>query len=1153
MKKTPRPNPQSATFLLDRREFLKLSGLGVTGALSPGLIGCVAEEPGPPLGTGVLGRGFVVTARRPQDFVALRFQFVGLRLDPTKSKLIKSGTGPHRVIAHFPSQHILEQALPENASTFPATVEALLSGPSRLVFNVPGNVTEIPFSLEALLQAVRTFGISVTANALPPNPNLPPLGGSSGLVIGPALKQKLSKTSLLALQRMSGGSGVSLGQVDPGAIQIGLNPGPPEEPGALETAIELPFRLILSPNNKAGFTHADGPVASSGRVELWHTRLGIFEQGTLHERASFYRTLRAVWTRDNDGLNQPAFLASLASFDREQLVVQTADFSKQPTPRPVDARQLMLSSLGGFLDSRGEWEDNRSISMWEHRAALARDNFVKVVYNGYCYPSGHRATVVKITERKLKRPDAPHTAYLYQRCFIVIKEPLKNYGSVGREVPFEWLHIKQLVSPVLDNCPNFTKPDPNQPAPPPEPFVPTVDGQPFRFPVEVLDRDGQVRRFDMPIVWIPLEDGTAKALKTYPGWTTDAVTEYNKTIAGQQVDTVDLAGQRYAFALSNEVDDTTFETESLRFIEASDGSGNQTPGFAPGMRSANVQVEAARSLGGNGGGVEVEYAPVYLQNGFSGNNAQGQVVLKATTPVDLSFSQNAKNSGGFLSPGMKITALSRKKGPIGGDPNNFAAGNFDASSFFDQIDAMLFGVIPLKTIIDSTGLDDAPTFITQALDAVGSVVRDVIQIKTLATELSVSFGTALTTLEQSGPSAFLNPNFLTDLINDFAALASAAAALPGGGEKDGEIRLFKRLVADLNSMLNDAAFQAAVQAFQAAQELAKNQTVRIEWRPKIKGDSAGFFEPLPPKQMLLSVEARGKDLPGKPAGVDLIAALPNFNLNLLGSSATFMVLEFDRIQFRVVNGKKPEIDVIFKNIGFDGILYFVQKLAEIIPLEGFSDPPNVDVSAEGLRAMFTLPLPNIAVGMFSLENIAISAGFHVPFLGPPVTVTFGFCSRENPFRLTVSMLGGGGFFGLTASPNGMELLEASLEFGASLSVDFGVASGSVSIMAGIYFAMGPSTAELTGYLRARGEVDVLGLITASIELYMSLTYQFASHKVIGKASIEIEVSVACFSATVTVEAERKFAGSNEDPTFVELMAPQGNYEPFTEYLQAFAA
>ena len=37
----------------------------------------------------------------------------------------------------------------------------------------------------------------------------------------------------------------------------------------------------------------------------------------------------------------------------------------------------------------------------------------------------------------------------------------------------------------------------------------------------------------------------------------------------------------------------------------------------------------------------------------------------------------------------------------------------------------------------------------------------------------------------------------------------------------------------------------------------------------------------------------------------------------------------------------------------------------------------------------------------------------------------------------------GGFFGITVNPKDVMILEAALEFGAALSVDFGVASGSV--------------------------------------------------------------------------------------------------------------
>ena len=66
---------------------------------------------------------------------------------------------------------------------------------------------------------------------------------------------------------------------------------------------------------------------------------------------------------------------------------------------------------------------------------------------------------------------------------------------------------------------------------------------------------------------------------------------------------------------------------------------------------------------------------------------------------------------------------------------------------------------------------------------------------------------------------------------------------------------------------------------------------------------------------------------------------------------------------------------------------------------------------------------------------------------------------------------------------------------------------------------------------------MLGLISASIELRMELEYRTDGHtgKVVGRAILEIEVSIAFFSTTVHLECERKFAGSNGDPTFRQLM------------------
>jgi hypothetical protein len=267
----------------------------------------------------------------------------------------------------------------------------------------------------------------------------------------------------------------------------------------------------------------------------------------------------------------------------------------------------------------------------------------------------------------------------------------------------------------------------------------------------------------------------------------------------------------------------------------------------------------------------------------------------------------------------------------------------------------------------------------------------------------------------------------------------------------------------------------------------------------------------------------------------------------------------------MVPGKKPDVNVQFaqpNGIEFKGPLEFVNTLKDIIPFDGFSDPPYLDVTAKGINAGFDLAIPDLAVGVFALTNISLGAQFRVPFIDESIETRFNFCSREHPFRLSVALFAGGGFFAITITPKAVKVLEAAFEFGAAIEISFGVASGSVSVMAGIYFKLetnsaGHTDAQLTGYFRLRGEVDVLGLISASIEVYLEFTYETATGKAVGRATISVEVEGAFFSFSVSISCEKKFAGSQGDPSFAQVMgpavgAPPGAARPWDTYCHAFS-
>ncbi len=317
--------------------------------------------------------------------------------------------------------------------------------------------------------------------------------------------------------------------------------------------------------------------------------------------------------------------------------------------------------------------------------------------------------------------------------------------------------------------------------------------------------------------------------------------------------------------------------------------------------------------------------------------------------------------------------------------------------------------------------------------------------------------------------------------------------------------------------------------------------VRFDWSPEIK--SWGFtpnkplFRANDPHGFIIAVEARVKKSGGSAPKIKVVCSLKHFDLVLINPAA-FIELNFEKIEFSVDAAAKMNVDVLLSDIKFVGPLSFVETLKDLIPLDGFSDPPYLDITPQGIDAGFNLALPNIAVGIFALTNLSLGAGFTVPFIGQPLSVRFNFCTREQPFHLTVSMFGGGGFFGITIDPHGVQILEAALEFGAAIEIDFGVASGGVSVMAGIYFRMEQDAASLTGYFRLAGHVEVLCIVSASLELYLELKYEFDTGKCSGKAQLTIEISVFIFSGSVTITCERKFAGSNGDPSFRQLMGLQ---------------
>ncbi|MGB3008479.1 MAG: hypothetical protein WBC06_18325, partial [Chitinophagaceae bacterium] len=463
----------------NRRKFLQMLGLGTAvlvgeSAASQIRIKKVEERPILIAETGQRTNYISVKLLRPEDLLSLELRYYNFSLS---GKQLQKKGNPAFLVVIFQPQSISEQAWNEEATgletpTVPGNL--MIGAESRLVFSIPDTITTIPLDLNELL-AWEKYNLVVNDRAKQPstiqklrNPVLTPrVSNMRSKISAAGINKKaqsvkgLTKDERITVNNMlfpeENSRREVIANMPANMMRLAVDPvGPPAE---METSIEVPLRLYLSPTKNAGWNHLrkikqdKGVLNETNRLfELWHTRMGTKTANGVDESdlTNEQRILRALWADDankdykasviekNDNL---LGITSMTNKDRHQIVHESSNYQiPNFVPQPIKAYKLFLTTLGAWLDSEmvverpklqaanvlyGDNNNSLNLLKWRHIETIGREHYVEIVKAGNIIPFGHEAVLIKITERK------PHpgtgTAANFQRKIVVITEPVKEY------------------------------------------------------------------------------------------------------------------------------------------------------------------------------------------------------------------------------------------------------------------------------------------------------------------------------------------------------------------------------------------------------------------------------------------------------------------------------------------------------------------------------------------------------------------------------------------------------------------------------------------------------------------------------------------------------------------------------------------------------
>ncbi len=292
----------------------------------------------------------------------------------------------------------------------------------------------------------------------------------------------------------------------------------------------------------------------------------------------------------------------------------------------------------------------------------------------------------------------------------------------------------------------------------------------------------------------------------------------------------------------------------------------------------------------------------------------------------------------------------------------------------------------------------------------------------------------------------------------------------------------------------------------------------------------------------LSADASQLTIEPAKARISSRAALENFSIIVFEA----IEIVFSEVAFTLSEDGRKEFTTTIADVQLFGPLAFLNQLSKILGGLGEEFGIDIDISPARVRISQTLRFPPkegdpLFIGPARITNLSLGWGVMIPLMGRDVlTASFAVSSREKPLTIFVPpWYGGKAHILVETTTRGIRLLEISMEYGALIPVDWGIATGEGSLMAGIFYMVEETVLPnktksgkvlFKAFVKAEVNLSVAGIIHFCGLVYIGLAFteDGTGRYVVGEATVSVSIKIGFvrFWSSFTATHVEKSGGQN---------------------------